>query len=208
MKLRPNTPATLFVALASLSLFGASLSACMDPSGASIPINATGTGSDNPTGTSTGPGDGTGSGDSTSNPTGVALDAEEQAFVETINAYRAQNGLAALQVSATLTESSKWMSADMAAKDYFSHTDSQGRDPFTRMADFGYPQNGYSGENIAAGNASAAGTFTQWKNSPGHNANMLGASYRVIGVGRAHDANSSYGWYWTTDFGSTVDKTL
>jgi uncharacterized protein YkwD len=134
------------------------------------------------------------------------LDAEESAFVVLINAYRLQNGLGKLQVSAALTQSSKWMSTDMAAKDYFSHTDSLGRDPFTRMTTFNYGYGGYEAENIAAGNASAQDTFTQWKNSPGHNANMLGANYNVIGVGRA--SGGGYGWYWTTDFGSTVDATL
>jgi uncharacterized protein YkwD len=139
---------------------------------------------------------------------GVALDNEEAAFVTLINDYRAQSGLAKLEVSITLTESSKWMSSDMASKNYFSHTDSLGRDPFARMAAFGYPQNGYSGENIAAGNSDAQNTFTQWKNSPGHNANMLGVHYTVIGVGRAPDSKSTYKWYWTTDFGSTVDAIL
>jgi uncharacterized protein YkwD len=125
-----------------------------------------------------------------------------------INDYRAQNGAPPLQVSIALTRSSDWMSNDMAEKNYFSHTDSLGRDPFTRMADFGYSDASSSGENIAAGNADAQSTFTQWKNSPGHNANMLNPSYLVIGVARAQGANSTYGWYWTTDFGSTIDTTV
>src|SRR5437764_11004248 len=62
------------------------------------------------------------------------LDAEQSAFVILINNYRAQNGAGPLQVSVTLQQSSQWMSGDMAAKNYFSHTDSLGRDPFTRMA--------------------------------------------------------------------------
>jgi uncharacterized protein YkwD len=139
----------------------------------------------------------------------VSLDSEEQAFVSLINAYRLQNGAEALQVSAALTQSSQWMSADMADKNYFSHTDSKGRDPFTRMAAFGYPlASEYEGENIACGNATAEDTFTQWKNSPAHNANMLDANYLMIGVGRAYNASSTYGWYWTTDFGSLVDAAL
>lgn len=144
--------------------------------------------------------------DDTSNNSGVTLNAEESAFLTLINNYRVQNGLAPLTASVTLTQASQWMSSDMAAKDYFSHTDSQGRSSFTRMEDFGYTQSSYSGENIAAGNSTAAATFTQWKNSSGHNANMLGSSYRAIGIGRAQ--GGSYGWYWTTDFGSVVDKAL
>lgn len=44
--------------------------------------------------------------------------------------------------------------------------------------------------------------------SSGHNQNMLNPNYRVIGIARAYDAASSYGWYWTTDFGGTVDEIL
>lgn len=152
-----------------------------------------------PTPTATGTGSGL---------TGTAtLDSEEIAFLSLINAYRAQNGLAALQVSVALTQASDWMSNDMASKNYFSHTDSQGRDPFVRMTAFNYNYS-WAGENIAAGNAAAQATFTQWKNSPGHNANMLNANYKVIGIARAQNSSSTYNWYWTTDFGGTVDKTV
>lgn len=134
------------------------------------------------------------------------LDAEEQAFLTEINTYRQRNGLAPLKLSPTLTAAAKWMSADMAAKNYFNHTDSLGRDAFSRSKAFGYTYSTYWGENIAAGNASAANTMVQWKNSPGHNANMLNASYKVIGIGRAYGAASTYRWYWTTDFGGYDDS--
>jgi uncharacterized protein YkwD len=136
------------------------------------------------------------------------LGAEEVTFLNLINAYRIQNGAPALQVSAALTQSSQWMSEDMATRNYFDHTDSLGRDPFTRMIAFGYNYSTDEGENIAAGNDTGAATFTQWKNSPPHNANMLNANYLVIGIGRAYDASSAYGWYWTTDFGGYIDAVL
>ena len=136
------------------------------------------------------------------------LNSEEQAFVTLINNYRTQNGLAPLQVSVTLTNAAKWMSGDMAASNYFSHTDSYGRDPVARMAAFGYSYATWKGENIAAGNGTAADTFTQWKNSPEHNQNMLNPSYTVIGVGRVYWGFSTYKYYWTTDFGGYVDRVL
>ncbi len=136
----------------------------------------------------------------------VALDVEEAAFCTLVNNYRASVGLAPLLVSERLTNASEWMSTDMAAKNYFSHTDSLGRDPFQRMTAYGYSYSTYKGENIAAGNATASATFTQWKNSSGHNANMLNASYKVIGIGKAYGATSTYKNYWTTDFGGLVDS--
>jgi uncharacterized protein YkwD len=129
------------------------------------------------------------------------LDSEELAFVTLLNALRAQHGLAPLKVSTELNQLSLWMSADMAAKNYFNHNDQTGRNPFNRMTDAGYHAE-FEGENIAAGNSDAQGTYIQWLNSPGHLKNMLDPNYTELGVGRAYDANSEYHWYWTTDFGS------
>jgi uncharacterized protein YkwD len=147
----------------------------------------------------------------------TTLDSEQSAFLTLINNYRAQNGVGPLQVSVALQQSSQWMSSDMAAKNYFSHTDSLGRDPFSRMAAFGYSY-APAGENIAAGYSDAQNTFTQWQTACdpdasgactyAHNKNMLNGSYKVMGIGRAYNASSTYRWYWTTDFGGVVDQTL
>lgn len=136
------------------------------------------------------------------------LDAEESAFCRTINSYRVGQGLAPLQVSISLTKAAKWDTIDMAQKNYFSHTDSTGRDPFKRMAAFGYTFKTSEGENIAAGNATAANTFAQWKASAPHNTNMLSSAYKVIGISRSYSAKATYGWYWTTDFGGFADQSI
>lgn len=137
----------------------------------------------------------------------LGIDAEEQAFLGLINQYRAQNGLGALTISTNLTRSATWHAVDMGANNYFSHTDSLGRSSSARAQDCGYPTG--AGQNIAAGTnwQSAQSVFTAWKNSSGHNANMLQASYRQIGISRAYKAGSTYGWYWVTDFGTTNDGT-
>ncbi|HEX4945388.1 MAG TPA: CAP domain-containing protein [Blastocatellia bacterium] len=136
------------------------------------------------------------------------LDAEEQAFLNLINEYRVANGLSTLQVSVTLTNAADWLSNDMANKGYFSHTDSSGRDPFTRMKAFGYTQNTWMGENIAAGYSDAANAFNQWKNSPSHNEVMLQPNFKAIGIGRVVNLGAYYRYYWTTDFGGVVDAVL
>lgn len=136
------------------------------------------------------------------------IDAEEQAVLKLINDYRAQNGLGALRVSVALTRAADWMSTDMAAKNYFNHTDSLGRDPFVRMTAFGYNYGGYRGENLAAGYSDAARTFNLWRSSPGHNAAMLNSNFNVVGISRVYGAVTTYKWYWTTDFGSFVDTLL
>jgi uncharacterized protein (TIGR03437 family) len=136
------------------------------------------------------------------------VDGDEQTMLRLINEYRAQKGLRQLKISLSLTRASEWMSGDMAAKNYFSHTDSQGRDPFVRMSAFGYNYQTYKGENLAAGYSDPASTFNQWKNSAGHNAAMLNGNYSVIGIARVYGGSSTYKWYWTTDFGGYVDATL
>jgi uncharacterized protein YkwD len=135
------------------------------------------------------------------------LDVEELAFFRKINEYRAANGLAPLQVSVALTRAADYHSVDMATKNYFSHTSQDGTTFGDRVKRY-YSYNTYYAENIAAGNATGLSTFEQWRTSAGHNANMLSANYKVIGIARAYSSTSTYKWYWTTDFGGYVDEVM
>lgn len=137
----------------------------------------------------------------------VSVDSEEAAFLSLINAYRAQNGLGALTISTNLTRAATWHGTDMGQKRYFSHTDSLGRSPSTRAQNCGYPSG--AGENIAAGTVwdTAQEAFTAWRNSSGHNANMLNSSYKKIGIARVYVSGSPYGYYWVTNFGLVEDGT-
>lgn len=136
------------------------------------------------------------------------LSSEEATLLTLINNYRLQNGLAALVVDTKLQDAAEWMSLDLGANAYFAHTDSLGRDPVERMAAFGYTYNTWKGENLAAGTFSAQTAFDWWKASSGHNGNMLGTSYRAIGIARRYTVGSPYGWYWTTDFGGYVSSPM
>lgn len=126
----------------------------------------------------------------------------ESQFLSLINQYRQSNGLGTLSRNSALDTASRLHSKDMAVNGYFSHTSLDGRSPWTRMAQAGYSCNGAKGENIAAGYSSAQAAFNAWKNSPGHNENMLSPNYNAIGIGVYYDANSPYRYYWTTDFGA------
>jgi len=136
------------------------------------------------------------------------LDAEEKAFCTQINQHRAAYGRAPLRLSVSLTNASKWMSNDMATKNRFGHTDSLGRTFGVRLSAFNYGFPTWRGEIIAAGSASGAATFAQWRASTGHNNAMLNANYTVMGIGRAYSATSAYMHYWTTDFGGYTDRTI
>ena len=132
-------------------------------------------------------------------------DAEEQAVVAMINNYRAQNGLGPVAMSQVLGAAAQHHSDDMAARNYFSHTLADGTTFAQNIRNHGYTYETLIGENLAAGNATAAATFEQWRTSPGHNTNMLRAGFNAIGVARAFRAGTDYGWYWTTTFGGVAD---
>ncbi len=144
---------------------------------------------------------------STTTSADPVLDAQEKALCKAINKFRADNGHPSLKVSVALVRAAEWMSKDMAHNDNFDHIDSHGRDFASRLNAFGYNKP-TKGENIAAGESAAAATIAQWKNSPPHRSIMLNSKFKVMGVGRAQNADSTYGWYWTADFGGTVTRTM
>jgi uncharacterized protein YkwD len=129
------------------------------------------------------------------------LDPPEAEFMQILNNYRAQNGLGPVLIDPSIQAAAEWMSTDMGVNNYFSHTDSTGGSPWDRMCDHGYCYNTWKGENIAAGYSTAQAVFEGWKGSPGHNANMLGQHYVVMGIALVHTPGSTYGFYWTNDFG-------
>jgi uncharacterized protein YkwD len=146
----------------------------------------------------------------------------EQQVVELVNQERWDYGqLPPLKQVSELHASAGGHSSNMATRDFFAHCDlDTGKSPWTRMVDAGYLWN-TAAENIAAGSSTAAGTMSQWINSPGHYANIVSTSYREIGVGHAYQSGDqatvrrdlngdctadSFGWgpyyhYWTQNFG-------
>jgi uncharacterized protein YkwD len=162
----------------------------------------TDTGTDTETGTGTDPCDDW-------NPTWAAL--EEEVLV-LVNEYRA-SGYAcpegtfgptgALVMDDRLRCAARLHSLDMATNDFFDHTGTGGTSPSQRVEAQGYTGWSTVGENIAAGNSTAAATVEQWMTSTeGHCGNIMNPAFEDIGVGVAHDASATYGWYWTQDFGA------
>lgn len=89
-------------------------------------------------------------------------------------------------------------SRDMATRNYFSHETPEGQRLGERMALAGYRFTS-AGENIAAGYPTPDAVVAAWLASPGHCANLMSGSYKVVGIG--FDTGSGrYGSYWTQDF--------
>ena len=128
-------------------------------------------------------------------PPAPAATPEDEVLALT-NARRAENGCGALAWDGGLAGVAQAHSADMAGRDYFSHTTPEGVDPFQRAAAAG--QTAYA-ENIAAGQSTPAEVMDGWMTSEGHRANILNCSLTRLGVGVGH--GGSYGIYWTQLFG-------
>ncbi|MDQ3977974.1 MAG: CAP domain-containing protein [Actinomycetota bacterium] len=132
--------------------------------------------------------------------TDQAIDSEEQVLLNLINQYRQQYGKNALAMHPTVTRAAAWFSRDMATKNYFpyNHVDSNGRTIDQRLSWCGASFTNWA-ENIYAGRPDAQSVFAAWRNSTGHNANMLRDGVTAAGIARAYGASTTYGWYWTLD---------
>jgi uncharacterized protein YkwD len=141
-------------------------------------------------------------------PETTELDFEEQKFLEIINGYRQENGLGALTHCRSLDRAAQGHSEDMRDQNYFDHLGLDGSAPWDRACaacyDLGCGPATAMAENIAAGAADAQTTFQLWKDSPGHNANMLNGALTQIGIGRAL-GGGDYGVYWTNVFGGASE---
>ncbi|MGZ3419037.1 MAG: CAP domain-containing protein [Polyangiales bacterium] len=102
-----------------------------------------------------------------------------------------------------LRGSARGHSKDMGSRGYFDHNTPEGVSPQDRMKAAGWSAGGYTGENIAAGNATAAATVQQWMNSPGHCENIMDPNYQFMGVGYFLAPTAKYKHYWTQNFGGS-----
>jgi uncharacterized protein YkwD len=111
----------------------------------------------------------------------------ESTLVMLTNRARASAGLKALKVDSKLTAIARSRSKDMIVRDYFSHTILGTNYNVFHILD----QKGYcyriAGENIGWNNypddSATYAVQSQFMDSPGHRANILGKSWDVIGIG-------------------------
>ncbi|WNM30460.1 sigma-70 family RNA polymerase sigma factor [Streptomyces sp. Li-HN-5-11] len=120
--------------------------------------------------------------------------------VALVNRERSAAGCAPLTEDAELDSAARGQSDDMAARDFFDHTNPDGAGPGERITAAGYRWSAY-GENIAKGQQTPESVMTSWMNSPGHRANILNCAFKNIGVG-VH--KGSGGPWWTQDFGTRL----
>jgi uncharacterized protein YkwD len=116
--------------------------------------------------------------------------------IDLTNQARAAAGLAPLTEDARLTAAAAAHSADQATTRVMSHVGTDGSSPGARMTAAGYRWWTW-GENVAAGQTTAAIVVDAWMNSPGHRANILNPSFVSIGVGSVASVDGIL--FWTMD---------
>ncbi|WP_371649816.1 MULTISPECIES: sigma-70 family RNA polymerase sigma factor [unclassified Streptomyces] len=123
-----------------------------------------------------------------------------QQVIALVNTERAKNGCGPVTDNSRLATAAQRHSDNMAAQNFFDHTDPSGAGPGERIHAAGYQWSTY-GENIARGQQTPADVMNSWMNSPGHRANILNCAFKELGVG-IH--NGSGGPWWTQDFGTRM----
>jgi uncharacterized protein YkwD len=84
--------------------------------------------------------------------------------------------------------------SDMSAKNYFSHTGSDGSGPGDRISEAGYNWRAY-GENIARGQPTEQSVMNAWIASEGHCRSIMNPAFRELGAARINS-------YWVQEFGA------
>jgi len=125
------------------------------------------------------------------------------------NQTRARYSLPGFCVHPSLHNAARAHSAEMIAKDYFSHNSYNGESFSNRLKRYGYAPlpnrywtvDGDIAYNSVSGSASADKVQSQRMNSPGHRANILNKNFRQIGVGAVYGNYKGYNLtIWTAGF--------
>lgn len=117
-----------------------------------------------------------------------------------INQARQKAGLSSLTINSRLAAAAQGHSIDMTCYSLLSHTGSDGSSPQQRIAAAGYSAS-YSEEIIYAGGY-PQDAFNWWMNDQIHHDAILNTHVTEMGVGYAYSSDSTYGGYFTVDFGS------
>jgi len=123
------------------------------------------------------------------------------------NDYRAQYGLMPVVYNDKLQAASKRHADDMAVNSFLAHYGSDGSSPGDRVQEASYYPS-IAAENAAAGQISWAQVFKGWKNSEGHNDNLLRNDVSDFGIAVAYNPQSEDLYYWAMIVASPLDEDL
>ena len=120
-----------------------------------------------------------------------------------INAYRKQNGLRPLELNPQLTTAAKDHATDLAKWDRISHYGSDGSNPWDRVKRSGYNPK-VAAENVGTGQATMEEVFKGWRESDGHNKNLLLPDATHMGIALVRDPKTEFKTFWALVVGSPM----
>ncbi|MBL4852926.1 MAG: CAP domain-containing protein [Robiginitomaculum sp.] len=115
--------------------------------------------------------------------------------VADLNAYRRLHGLGPMVLNNKLTAASQAHAKDLAVHGTISHSGTDGSNFGERMQRQGY-YSSVAAENVATGQKSWAKVFQAWKDSPGHNVNLLRDDVTDFGIALVYEPKTTYQTYW------------
>lgn len=145
--------------------------------------------------------DGTGNLSPFPNETPPALNLDQA--VNDLNQYRAQYGLNPVRLQPVLSQASQIHADDLAAHDNISHDGSDGSTHADRVERLGYSF-ALVAENVATGQKSWPEVFQAWKDSPGHNVNLLQKNTTEFGLALKYDPQTGYQTFWAMLMGQPL----
>ncbi len=104
-------------------------------------------------------------------------------LVDLANDDRADNQINTLTLNQILVKAAQLKAADMAAEQYFAHTNpyNSEKTPWYWFSQAGYAFK-YAGENLAIDFNDSSAVNRAWMDSPGHRANILNANFTEVGI--------------------------
>lgn len=133
--------------------------------------------------------------------TATALDNERAR--DLINQYRSEKGLKPLRFNVKLTEAAKEHCRDLAKWDRISHYGSDGSNPWDRVKRTGYKAR-LAAENVGTGQINFDEVLKGWKESPGHDKNLLLADGQEMGLALVQDPKTEFKSFWTLVVGTAM----
>lgn len=129
----------------------------------------------------------------------VSLQPEEAR--DGINRYRASRGLPPLVIDTRLTAAAQRHAEDLSSHDRISHRGSDGTNPWDRVRATGYKAR-LAAENVGVGQRSFEEVLQGWKDSPGHNRNLLLPDATQMGVALVVNPSARNQTFWTLVMGT------
>jgi hypothetical protein len=133
----------------------------------------------------------------------AAVHVDPAAAAAMLTAYRAAHGLGAVRLDTALTAMAQRQADAMVAANELSHDVAGSFSSRVLTSHINTPR---AAENVGGGYYSLEEAFTGWRNSSGHNANLLMPQATRFGIAIAKDPRTSLRVYWAMEVAAEPEK--